>query len=324
MLLVAAVVVLATVVVSLWLSRPLSVPRVTHTAQITYDGRRKNSFVTDGARIFYDDGAGRIWQVSLKGGDPVPMPSGWDGMEPLDISSDGSELLLGQTRALITGGFRLCVASATGSVPRCFGDLSVDDACWSPRSDQIAYAKGSEIHIARLDGSELRKLAQVPGNISNPRWSPDGHKIRFTVVENYTGALWEVWPDGSHLHPVFSSWAGYGQAEGSWSMDRKYFAFTAFSGPVANAPGASIWAIRDRRGIFERVDPRPVQLTTGPMKAVNPHITPDGRHILVFGVSSRGELVRYDTLSSQWFPLLAGLSATELDYSRDRKWLRAC
>jgi len=49
--------------------------------------------------------------------------------------------------------------------------------------------------------------------------------------------------------------------------------------------------------------------------------SPDGRKLFVGGRQGRGELVRYDAPSRQFVQFLSGLSAGELDFSRDGKWV---
>ncbi len=50
-------------------------------------------------------------------------------------------------------------------------------------------------------------------------------------------------------------------------------------------------------------------------------ISPDGRRIFAGGWTARTELLRYDPGSRQFVPFLGGISATELDFSRDGKWV---
>src|SRR5438046_10435745 len=75
-----------------------------------------------------------------------------------------------------------------------------------------------------------------------------------------------------------------------------------------------------RAGATRRTN-APVQLTTGPMsfRALTP--SADGKKLFVDGAQSRGALVRYDPKSGQFIPYLSGISAGELDYSRDGKWI---
>jgi Tol biopolymer transport system component len=62
-------------------------------------------------------------------------------------------------------------------------------------------------------------------------------------------------------------------------------------------------------------------LTTGPLQVSYPTPSPVGQRIFFFGFLDRGELVRYDRKTDRWMPYLSGLAATEIDYSRDGKWL---
>jgi len=297
-----------------FLTRPLPPPHATRTVQITSDGQGKWRFVTDGSRVYYILGNAELkfFQVPAEGGEPVLMPQ-LAGMYPLDISPDHSQLLLKSV-----GGRRpspIWVASALGSAPRRLGDVAALDARWSPKGDQIVYSTGTEIRIARSDGAESRKLAAVEGAPIYPCWSPDGRCIRFTVAAKNSTALWEVSADGSHLHALFPEWAERQQAYGDWTRDGKYFVV------AAGEPRADIWAARESRGLFDRGSHDPVRLTTGPLHASYPTPSPGGRRIFFFGFLDRGELVRYDRKTDQWMPYLSGLAATQLDYSRDGKWL---
>ena len=49
--------------------------------------------------------------------------------------------------------------------------------------------------------------------------------------------------------------------------------------------------------------------------------SPDGKHLFAEGYLPRGELVVYDIKSHQFLPFLSGISAGELDFSRDGKWV---
>ena len=68
-------------------------------------------------------------------------------------------------------------------LPRRVGDILAHDASWSPNGEQIVYARGNELFLAKPDGSESRRLVTLTGPASWPRWSPDGKILRFTVDE---------------------------------------------------------------------------------------------------------------------------------------------
>jgi len=46
-----------------------------------------------------------------------------------------------------------------------------------------------------------------------------------------------------------------------------------------------------------------------------------GRKVFVQGVQQRGELVRYDAAAKQFVPFLGGISASDVAFSRDGKWV---
>ena len=307
----------AVVLAFLWFTRPLPPPRVTGTVQITSDGLRKGQFSTDGSRLYYVAGTSsaglKFFQTSTKGGEPVPMPQ-LNGMFPLDVSPDGSELLMMKPAVpTAASDYPLWVASTLGSAPLQLGDLKTAyDARWSPKGDQIVYGTATELRIARGDGGDSRKLAAVSGVPTSMCWSPDGRSIRFTLFSKGSLTLWEVRADGSHLHPLFPAWTDGWQQYGSWTPDAKYFVFSDAS---------DIWAWRNNRRFFGANRNMPVRLTTGPMQAVYPKLSPDGKRVFFCGILQRGELVRYDSKADRWAPYLSGLAATELDYSHDGKWL---
>ncbi len=302
---------------AVWFSRPLPPVRASRIVQITSDGLGKERFVNDGTRVYYQAGSGpqqQMYQVSARGGKSVPMP-GLTGMFPLDISPDRAELLLGQELPQTpTGPYPLWVANTVGGTLHRLGDLQAEGAHWSPKGDQIVYALGSELRIARSDGFASRRLAIVNDSPASPVWSPDGRTIRFTVQSANSEALWEVAADGRRLHPLLAGWDDWFNRNGVWTTDGKYFIFSARRGT------RDLWAVPEARGPFRRAS-APVRLTTGPLSADLPETSPDNHRLFFRGGLNRAELVRYDSKLRQWMPYLGGLSALQLDYSRDGKWV---
>jgi Tol biopolymer transport system component len=77
----------------------------------------------------------------------------------------------------------------------------------------------------------------------------------------------------------------------------------------------------DSASIFHKVSTTPTQLTTGPIlySTALPDIS--GRKLFVQGTQQRGELVRYDAATKQFVPFLGGISASDVAFSRDGKWV---
>jgi Tol biopolymer transport system component len=65
----------------------------------------------------------------------------------------------------------------------------------------------------------------------------------------------------------------------------------------------------------------PVQLTNGPLRFSQTVSSLDGKQLFTVGTKNRGELVRYDSQSKQFVPVLSGISAFDVTYSADGKWV---
>ena len=63
-----------------------------------------------------------------------------------------------------------------------------------------------------------------------------------------------------------------------------------------------------------------MQLTAGPMNFRSPVSSIDGKRLFVIGDQLRGELVRFESKSGQLVPYLGGISAQDVDVSKDGEW----
>src|SRR5262249_36590328 len=133
-------------------------PKVTASAQITRDGHPKvyssfifssNSLVTDGSRLYFSEVVSGHWviaQVSVTGGETVTIPAPFPTGFLRALSPNRSELLVGST-----GQFEapLWVAPVLGGFPRRVGNLLGHAATWSLDGQQIVYANGSTLYLAK-------------------------------------------------------------------------------------------------------------------------------------------------------------------------------
>ncbi len=314
----------------LWWTRPSPPLRITGVNKLTNDGKAKGApLLTDGSRLYFNtiSGTGTLptdylpAQVSAKGGEPVALQARLEEMQIRDISPDGSEMLLNDLREgnVDDAPEALWTVPVMGGALRRLGDLVASDASWSPDGQRIVYSNGHDLFVARNDGAETRKLGSFSGLAYAPRWSPDGSKVRFSLYlagrfalyAPVSSELWEVSSDGANPHRLLPGWNA-SQYWGNWTRDGKYFVFSS---------DGNIWAIREKNGLLERASHRPVQLTSGPMAWYSAVPSLDGKTLFVLGSLTRGELVRYDLKSGQSAPYLGGVSARDLDFSRDGKWV---
>ncbi len=299
---------------ALWLTRPFPIPRVTGTTQITHDDFPKYlPLLSDGSRLVFKSGLSgkEVYQVSAKGGDTVAVSLQMTA-NLLDLSPDG-ELLLGRDSGGTGWALRTELWAKPllgGDPPRRLGNLVAHNlaAAWSPDGQQLIFAVNKELHIARSDGAEIRKLATAPAIPMCLRWSPDGSRVRFSLLDEHDPrklSLWEVSVATGALHPLLPGFSPtLSTSAGNWSPDGRYFVFHASTHGMSN-----IWVLPESMGLH-RAAPEPVQVTAGPMEAANPVFSPDGKRLFVYGFQDRREFLRYDLQSRQLTPELSGISGT--------------
>jgi Tol biopolymer transport system component/predicted Ser/Thr protein kinase len=310
-----------------WWLVPIAQPRVTGSTQITHDNIPFCCMVSDGTRVYFaesdpDTGRAVLKQVSIKGGDSTPIATTLENVYPLSISRDRSELLVaaGGTASIDQSLWVLPLPS--GSARR-VGNVLVDDggANWSPDNKRIAFAKGADLWVANSDGSSPVRLLTVRGHVEGMSFSPDANRIRFSVVnpQDNTRALWEVAADGSHAHALLPGWHNPpNESGGAWTPDGQYYSFVSTTDGTAST---NLFSSPDSASFFHKSSAKPTQLTFGPLSFYMGTVTPDGKHLLVAGYDSRGELERYDTGAKQVVAYLGGISATQVAFSKDGKWI---
>ncbi|HTW48289.1 MAG TPA: winged helix-turn-helix domain-containing protein [Acidobacteriaceae bacterium] len=305
-------------------------PRIT---QVTYSGRvgpgdpQFESFAgtaTDGSRIYFEqieNGRAMLAQALIADGETstLPLPDELASPSLESISPDGSRLLL-RNHLATAPEQALWVVSTTGGTARRIPGIVAHDATWMPDGQRILYASGDDLYIARDNGSESHKLATLPGRAFWLRWSPDGTRLRLTLLnsETHTSALWEVASDGSGAHILLQNWNRLPAAEccGSWTDDGRYYVFES-----ARSGDSNIWAIPERGGLFGRQQ-APIPITNGPLDYRAPITERGGKRTFFIGLNIQAELLRYDRSTSIFVPYTSGLSnARRVEFSRDGNWV---
>jgi Tol biopolymer transport system component/predicted Ser/Thr protein kinase len=317
--LLGGVATLAIAALAFWFRAPLPAPKVLGYTPLTHDRERKfPPLVTDGTRLYFMMPKKTGWtiaQVSASGGETASIPSHFDDIQLADISPNGSELLIGQFN--FPQDVPVYILPLPAGLPRRVGDMLAHDASWSPNGQQIVYAHGNELYLAKPDGSESRRLVTLAGVAYWPRWSPDGKVLRFTVEDLKTDAqaLWEVATDGTGLHPLLPGWSSPpAECCGNWAPDGNYFVFQSDR-------KHDLWAIREKSGFLSKHNSEPMQLTTGQGAMVASVPSRDGKKLFAIQGAPLGELVRYDAKSQQFLPYLSGISAIHLSFSKDGQWV---
>jgi Tol biopolymer transport system component/DNA-binding winged helix-turn-helix (wHTH) protein len=297
------------------LRSPQPMPRITDSTQLTFDGLSKGNLHAYGGSIYFNEQLSdhvTLVQVPIAGGMPKVLDASDNGLYLADVSRDGGKLLV-LTPDRKNHSARLRVMElASGSI-RDIDDISGNDASWTP-DGKIVYVADQDVYEVGGDGSGPHKLFSAPGPVDNIRFSPNGSKIRFTVGSkiNADHRLWEARADGSDPHEILTELTEFQETCcGEWTPDGNYFLFQTMR------DGASkIWVLSEHPPLWN-LHPRPLQLTTGPPNFYMGAPTLDGKKLIVTSAEPRAELVRYDEDSGQYVPFLGGISAGDVEPSRD-------
>ena len=314
-------VLLLMVAALIWFLLPVREPKVSATRQITHDGYPIANILTDGARVYITQFRPEglvLAQVSAEGGETSSIPTSVKNMRMDDISADHSQLLVGSVEPTGTRVTPLWAIPLPAGSPRRLGNLLASGAAWSRDGKRLVFIKGSELYLADADGNAPHLLVSVPGFPFSARFSPDGSRIRFSIQDQVnTASIWEVRTDGSNLHQLFSGWhTPPSEGNGRWTEDGRYYVFE-----YATPQGSNIFALPESNSIFKKPSSTPVALTTGPIYYNSAAPDVSGRRIFVQGVQQRSELVRFDATAKQFVPFLGGISASDVAFSRDGKWI---
>jgi Tol biopolymer transport system component len=321
---IPTVAIVALVAADLWLRSPLPPPKVLATTQITNDNAAKTRVFSDGSRLYIGERSHRqqlISQVAMDGTDVSTFKTPFTSVSAEAMSPDHAALLA--TTSDADGEDALWSIPLGGGAPHRLGTLSGRHATWAPDGKHILFVKESSLYLANVDGTEAHELASVNGTLFYPQFSPDGKRIRFSVGDDTRGAsaIWEINSNGSGLHALFPGWHDPPvECCGTWTTDGRYYIFQVVQTRPNNL--ANLWALAEPAGRFERKPSnQPVQLTEGPVSFANPMSDRSGEKIWALGVHPGGEFVKYDPKSKEFIPLVAGVSGTDLDFSRDGQWV---
>jgi len=320
------VIVVAALGAFFWLQAPLPPPHVLSITQLTSDNNEKGYLVTDGPRLYLQEWVGEravLAQVSSSGGEIGWIETPFQNTRLHDVSPLRSELLVDSyegPRGMLTGndGPFWTIPIPAGS-PRRIGDVNAGDGNWSRDGQLLAYSHEHEIDVARWDGSQPRRLTTTQGYPGLPSFSPDGTRLRFTLVaSDGTLSIWEIGVDGSGLHPVLPATfhQDVGECCGKWTRDGRYYFFVA-----VRHGRADIWALREKAGLLRKASSQPIQITSGPLSFGYPAPSLNDDRLFVIGTEQRGQLQRFDNKSGQFIPFMDGISAGQTDFSSDGKWV---
>jgi len=292
--------------------------------QLTFSNDSKGpSIFTDGSRIYFVSGQAPF-EMSVKGGEAVPLRAAIGTMSILDISPDGSEFLLLQSDLNDeTQRGTLWTMPVLGGAAKRLGNVTARGASYSPDGKLIAFNEKESVYVCDADGKNVKKIwdthHMVPGN---PSFSPDSKRIRVTIsrgtLEDDITRIWELDVDGSNPHVLAlpEHWPPDSDVyAGMWTMGGKHFIFDSSRDGSNNIyeyiePWSHVW----RKPYAVRLTPeQPEVIATAPSR--------DGDGLFVVGRTAQGAMHFYDEKEKRFVPYLGGLAAVQFVISPDRKWM---
>jgi hypothetical protein len=185
---------------------------------------------TDGSRIYFNetliDQRPIIVQVSVTGGEAVPLSVPLKQPRVLDLSREGTELLIANDDGLESSSLR--VQSVVGGSPRRIGTVPITDAKFGADGKSIIYGSDHDVYSVNRDGSSGRKLLTANSIPFGFRFSPDGRTFRFTEFDDRVDSMsiMEAAADGTKLRRMS------GGCCGEWTSDGRFFIFQTRSDPA--------------------------------------------------------------------------------------------
>jgi serine/threonine protein kinase len=310
---VAGGVVIAAAALVAWWWMPPPVPLVESVTQLTAGPLPKSNLVTDGSRIYFNEGIRdgvRLAQVSASGGPTSPIETKLAAPDISAVTQDGSTLVV-KVWSWEGNSCSLWSVPLPSGEPRRLGSDTVFSASVFP-DGRLVFSTGKEIIVSDSDRSNPRKLVSFRGRVGIYGVSPDGRRILLAADskgdEDFN--VVEIGADGEGLRTVGKE--NSDECCYTWSSDGRYLIYSSKIGTRWD-----LWALPTRWGIFRR-SRAPVRLTIGPQSYPQGAIpSRDGKQIFAVASRQRGEAVRYDMGTHQLVPLLSGISATDVTYSTD-------
>jgi Tol biopolymer transport system component/DNA-binding winged helix-turn-helix (wHTH) protein len=296
-----------------------SEPRITDSRQITHDGLpKKGRLLTDGRVVYFRENVShdaesdsRLAAVPVSGGDVGYLQTPGQAGILLDVAArTGDRVYLNRTHdGTLLWRSREGAFEPTG--------MKSDDASISPDGRTLAYVGArDQLSIRDLGGSSVIAIP-VRGYACWLRWSPDGKRIRFSVVgaSSLSASLWEVRRDGSNLRrlPIPGGEDKQLWSEG-WTADGRYFIFSEY-GQLDHR--SSLWVVPDDAVSLTRA--KPVRLRA-PLDFRSAVAAPDGSRIFAIGTNFRNELARFDLKNRVFITEWEGFPAIDVAFPNDGAW----
>jgi dipeptidyl aminopeptidase/acylaminoacyl peptidase len=291
------------------------------------EGVSQPQWSPDGQWLTYtssrEENRAQVYALPVTGGEPVQLTRAEAGIGAYAISPDGRTLAYTAPRTSAArkerdaqyGGFEvvrrdyamqaiftvdMAAAMSTpqpGRQRTASVEWSVGSFDWAPDNAQIAFsaqptpdpvtATSSDIYVLRLGSDSIRRIVDQAGNDDNPRWSPDGSQLLFTISPNYfrntrlamvpsSGGTPRILTESFDEQPGFVAWRANGiyfsasqrTAVHLFRLDPSTSAITRVSAPDSLLGGAFSLDAAGRTAAFIQGSPEQlVEIAVSPLES---------------------------------------------------------
>ncbi|MBN2029158.1 TolB family protein [bacterium] len=184
----------------------------------------------DGSYLLYN-GGGRIYKISVNGGEPELIDTGFAIRCNNDhgISPDGKLLAISDGTEERTS--IIYTLPVTGGTPQRVTPVGPSYwHGWSPDGKTLAYCASRDgeydIYTIPVKGGQEKRLTTAPGLDDGPDYSPDGRYIYFNSVRTGTMQIYRMKSDGSEEEQLtfdaYNDWFAHPSPDGKWLVFVSY------------------------------------------------------------------------------------------------------
>lgn len=319
-----------------YIVRPWALPtgvRFTEITQLTSDSEEKEGLVTDGETLYFGEHQGSrivLSSISMNGGPIRTIQTPFVQAIPEDISPDGKSLLV-----LAWEGVELeralWVVPAGGGAPLRMGQIQCHSAAWSPDGRHIAFAAQNTIYLTDNNGASIQQVQAFDAIPEHIRWSPDGRRVRFIEKnrKNATSSIWDVTFSNIDKAQVSSLVPLQASLAGCWTSSLTFDAMGRSFVGGGKCGQEDIFLLEklhepwNSRLELQKMNSRVDSMSDVALDRRSNKIYVLGNYAgPASGVdSTRLEILKFDVNSSEFSPFLPEISANEVNFSIDGKFI---
>jgi DNA-binding winged helix-turn-helix (wHTH) protein len=301
-----------------WHSWPREVQLIA-SRQLTWDGFEKGPIIADHERVYVtelDHGKHRVASIPLMGGPVSYLRLPWESVAAIGLSVSKRILFVNPIATkelweyhIDSGQLRQLQLPFSGEPIKIVSDSE---------GRRLAVNMSTGLLVVFTPGSNRKPLrvSTLPLRLELGNWDAAGNRLRFNSLDpsSQTNRWWEMGGPEQELHPLSSISGAPEERFGSWTSDGDFFVFVSKLKPDREA--GQIWISEDDKH-------PPYRLTVDDFTWGQFALVPGSNTILAIRSGSQAQLV---TLTAQGAvnldkPILPGIAATEVEYSRDGKWV---